>query len=368
MVRLPCDHHITKLIIRDCHHKVMHNGVRETLTELRSRFWLTKGRQVIRKQIYNCVVCRRYEGRSYKVEPSSDMPEFRFKEGYPFSSTGVDFAGPLFVKTVFGREIQVSKVYICLFTCGSTRAIHIELTLSLTTQAFIRCLRRFVARRGFPELIISDNAKTFKAAATQLTRIFNDPDVMSFLLKRKIQWKFNLEKAPWWGGFFERMIKSTKRCLKKTLGRARLTYEELLTVLTEVECILNSRPLTYLYPDDLEEPLTPSHLISGRQLLSLPESSRSGTDNSSAHETVTRRARYLQKLMDHLWNRWRREYIPALRESHRLKLDSAGQTAQIGDIVSVHDESLPRTKWRMGVVHELIKGVDKKTRGAVVRV
>ena len=114
--------------------------------------------------------------------------------------------------------------------------------------------------------------------------------------------------------------------------------------------------------------MTPPHLISGRRLLSLPDASRSGTDNSSAHETVTRRARYLQKLMDHLWNRWRREYIPALRESHRLKLDSAGQMAQIRDIVSVHDESLPRTKWRMGVVHELIKGVDKKTRGAVVRI
>ena len=114
--------------------------------------------------------------------------------------------------------------------------------------------------------------------------------------------------------------------------------------------------------------MTSSHLISGRRLLSLPDATRSGTDNSSTHETVTRRARYLQKLMDHLWNRWRREYIPALRESHRLKLDSAGQTAQIGDIVSVHDESLPRTKWRMGVVHELIKGVDKKTRGAVVRI
>ena len=199
---LPCDHHITRLIIRDCHHRVMHNGVRETLTEIRSRFWLTKGRQVVRKQIYNCVVCRRHEGRSYKVEPSSDMPEFRFKEGSPFASTGVDFAGPLFVKSVFGKEIQVTKVYICLFTCGSTRAIHIELTPSLTTQAFIRCLRRFVARRGIPELIISDNAKTFKAAATQLTRIFSDPDVTSFLLERKIQWKFNLEKAPWWGGFF----------------------------------------------------------------------------------------------------------------------------------------------------------------------
>jgi len=141
-----------------------------------------------------------------------------------------------------------------------------------------------------------------------------------------------------------------------------------LAVLTEVECILNSRPLTYLYPDDLEEPLTPSHLISGRRLFSPPDTARSGAHNSSTRETVTRRARYLQRLLDHLWNRWRREYIPALRESHRLKLDSAGQRVKIGDIVSVHDESLPRAKWRMGVVHELINGVDKKTKGTVVRI
>ena len=243
------------------------------------------------------------------------MPEFRFKEGYPFSSTGVDFAGPLFVKTVFGREIQVSKVYICLFTCESTRAIHIELTPSLTTQAFIQCLRRFVARRGFPELIISNNTKTFKAAATQLRKIFIDPDIMSFLLKRKIQWKFNLEESPMVGVFFWTDDQEYQTLSVENAGKGSPDIWGALEVLTEVECILNSRPLTYLYPDDLEEPLTPSHFISGRRLLSLPDASRSETDNSSAHETVTRRARYLQKLMDHLWNRWRREYIPALRES-----------------------------------------------------
>lgn len=107
---LPCDHHITRLIIRDCHHRVMQNRVRETLTELTSPFWLTKGRHLIRKHTYNCVMCRIHEGRSYKVQLSFDMPELRFKEGYPFASTGVDFAGPLYVKTVFGQEIQVIKV------------------------------------------------------------------------------------------------------------------------------------------------------------------------------------------------------------------------------------------------------------------
>ena len=181
-----------------------------------------------------------------------------------------------------------------------------------------------MARREIPELIIPDNAKTIKSAATQLTRIFNDPDVMSLLLKRNIQWKFNLEKAPWWEGFFERMIKGTKRCLKKTLGRACLTYEELLTVVTEVECILNSRPLTYLYPDDLEKPLTPSHLISEDGCCHCQIQAEL---EQTTHKTITRRAGYLQKLMDHLWNRRRREYILALRGSHRLKLDSAFQTA-----------------------------------------
>ena len=115
------------------------------------------------------------------------------------------------------------------------------------------------------------------------------------------------------GGFFKRMIKSTKRCLKKTLGKARLTYEELCTVLVEVECILNSRPLTYMYPDELEEPLTPSHLIRGRRMLSLPDTNTRGMVNpTSTQETVSRRARYLQTLMNHFWNQWRRDYLPAL--------------------------------------------------------
>jgi len=107
-----------------------------------------------------------------------------------------------------------------------------------------------------------------------------------------------------------------------------------MTVLSEVECILNSRPLTYLYADDLAEPLTPSHLMSGRRLLSLLDVTLSKVDDPvSTRESVTKRARYLQRLMDHLWHRWRREYVPALRESHRLKGETAGQTVELGDIV-----------------------------------
>ena len=135
------------------------------------------------------------------------------------------------------------KVYIALYTCPSTRAVHLDLVPSLDAQSFIRSLKKLFARRGVNQLFISDNAKTFKSQ-----------EVQQLAKDLGIDWKFNLPRAPWWGGFFERMVQCTKGCLKKTLGSARLTYEELLTVLTEVEGVLNSRPLTYVYGDDIEEP------------------------------------------------------------------------------------------------------------------
>lgn len=98
------------------------------------------------------------------------------------------------------------------------------------------------------------------------------PEVKRYFANVNISWSFNLEKAPWWGVIFERMIQTTKRCLRKTIGSARLTYDELLTSVTEVEMIINSRPLTYQSSEDAEEPLTPSHLLLGYRVLSLPDS------------------------------------------------------------------------------------------------
>ena len=140
--------------------------------------------------------------------------------------------------------------------------IHLELCPDLKTESFIRCQQRFMARRGIPLRMLSDNGRTFKG---RLLRRFN--------AYKGIKWQFNLAKAPWWGGIFERMVRSTKRCLKKAIWSRRLTYEELYTVLTEVEAILNSRPITYLDPNDIEEPLTPSHLYCGRRVLDRDEAS-----------------------------------------------------------------------------------------------
>ena len=354
------NHYLTTLIIRECHKKVMHNGVKETLTELRSQYWLVRGRQFIRTQLGKCATCRRFEGKPYQAPPAPPLP--------PFTATGIDFLGPLYVKT---RE-ENPKVWICLYTCCVVRALHLDVVPNLTSEGFMRSFRRFTARRGIPPTIITDNGGTFKPAAKEITTILTHPDVKKFFAGKRITWHFNLEKAPWWGGFFERLVKSMKRCLKKTLGTAKLTYEELLTATVEVEMILNSRPLSYISTEDFEEPLTPSNLLIGRRLLSLPEPNYNEDDPDFDikldTDDLTRTMRHLSNVMNHFWSRWRNEYLMELRESHRVETRNGNETVSLGDIVVVHEESRPRGLWRLGKVESLISGADGQTRGAVVKV
>ena len=208
-ILLPSSHHFTMLVIRQSHEKVLHGGVKETLTELRSRFWIVKGRSVVKKLLHKCVVCKKIDGKPYASSLPPPLPEFRVTQSPPFAFTGLDYAGPLYLR---GTE---DKVWICLFTCCATRALHLDLVVDMTTEAFIRCFKRFVARRGIPRVIISDNSKTFKAADKVIAEILNRPEIKEFFAGVRVKWNFNLEKAPWWGGFFERLVKSTKRCLKK---------------------------------------------------------------------------------------------------------------------------------------------------------
>ena len=197
---LPSDNHLTALIIEECHRKVLHNGVKETLTELRSRFWVPRGRQVVRRVIARCSVCKRFEGQHYSVPPAAALPGFRLEEQFAFTNTGVDFCGPLFVKAGTNEKGHMNKVHIALFTCCSSHAIHVDLVPDLTTEAFLRCFKHFTCRRGIPRLIVSDNAKTFKSSAKKLCALFELPEVLKLFCELKIKWRFNLERAPWWGG------------------------------------------------------------------------------------------------------------------------------------------------------------------------
>ena len=265
-------------------------------------------------------------------------------------------------------------MWICLFTCCKNRALHLELVPDMSADTFIRCLKRFAARRGVPRKILSDNGKSFKAAAVFIEKVFKDKTVIDHLSNMRTEWVFNVEKAPWWGGVFERLVRSTKHCLRKFIGQAKFSLDELHTAVVEVECIINSRPLTYLSPDDLEEPLTPSHLIAGKRVVDLPDDlgyqeDWRDEDFVLTQERVSRRVRYTNLILNHFWARWRQEYLAELREAYRQYNGRCSGQPSIseGDVVVVHDDSLPRGFWKLGLVKELFKGPDGVARAALVR-
>ncbi len=356
------------LTVKKSHQRVRHNGTKETLTEVRSRFWIVKGRSLVRKLVRQCAICQRYEGAHYQVPPPpttiTGVPRDGEAPVYEYWS-GLCWAVVPQVPWVRQEQQGVAVSFHLLCHQGSAFG-------SSTTTAFLRCLKRFVAKRGLPRRVVSDNAQTFKGAAKMVQAMLSQQGIQQYLSDHGIRWTFNVEKAPWSGGIFERMIKSTKRCLRKVIGRAKLHYDELITALTEIEAVINSRPLTYLSPDDIEEPLTPSHFLYGKRVLGFPDGLHQQDMDEEFEPTqslLTRRFKHLNATINHFWRRWRREYLLELQEAHRYhggKPDAAPPS--VGDVVLVGDDDKPRGLWRLGKVISVIVGKDGRPRGAVLRV
>ena len=301
-----------------------------------------------------CVACIKHTGKSYDTPAMPPLPPFRVSEDVAFSQIAVDFAGPLYVRNIYGKTKETNKCYIALFTCTSTRAVHLELVPDLHAISFIRALKRFISRRGLPSLIVSDNGKTFI-----------DCSVQNYVNSKNINWKFNVPTASWWGGVFEVLVKLTKKCLRKTLGNAHLTFEELETVLVETEGILNSRPLTFVYDEITEPPLTPSCLVTGRRLLD--QTAISSRIVKSDKVTITKRSRYLESLLARFFAQWKAEYLTSLREKHKHRNKLAGRIPKLGDIVCIHKDKLPRQRWALGKIVRVLPGKDNIIRAAEVR-
>ena len=238
----------------------------------------------------------------------------------------------------------MKKSYIALFTCATSRMLHLELCPDLTTEAYIRSQKRMMGRKRSPALIVSDNGRTFKGKALK-----------KFNAEKNIRWRFNLSRAPWWGGMFERMIKSVKRCLKKAIGSKYLTYEELETILIEVEAVLNSRPLTYQYEESDEVPLTPSHLFSGERLLTKNDIADPGEVNKLSHKDMVKIADDKKNMVDHFWSRWHSEYLVNLREQHKLKKTKTQPIIEIGEVVLIKEDKMKRNRWKLGKIENLIR-------------
>ncbi|XP_021959868.1 uncharacterized protein LOC110855787 [Folsomia candida] len=248
-VLLPKSHPMVLQLIRDAHRNYCHAGVQFIMGKLREKYWILQARKTIRSVIHNCSTCRRFESKKVEVEEAA-LPEKRVAATEPFQTTGVDLAGPPYLK-------DGSKVWIVLFTCAVFRGIHVDLITSLSTEAFLESLERFIYQCGRPNTIYSDNGTNF-VGAVNLFKSLDWTKIEKESQVKRIQWILNPPTGAWWGGWWERLIRSIKDLLKRMLGRARLTYDQLRTCLSSAAAVINSRPLTTVNEDEDDLiPLTP---------------------------------------------------------------------------------------------------------------
>jgi hypothetical protein len=264
----------------------------------------------------------------------------------PFTFTGVDCFGPFEVRRGRAR----AKRYGVIFTCLTLRAIHIEVANSLDTESFINALRRFIARRGRPEEMRSDNGGNFVKGEKELRQEiqdWNQTQIHDFLVQRNIKWTFNPPAGSHHGGVWERCIRTVRKVMRAITKEQLLDDKGINTLMCEVEAIVNGRPLTKLSndPQDLE-PLTPNHLLLLRNGPKVPPGIFSKEDNCSS-----RRWRQVQYLANVFWRRWIREYLPSLQE--RQKWNKTRKNLMINDIVLISDERTPRCSWPLGRVLEV---------------
>jgi len=297
----------------------------------------------------------------------------RLIESRPLTVAGVDFTGALYVKSDSGEK----KVYLCLFTCAVTRAVHLEIVTDMTVQAFLLAFRRFVSRRSTPRKMVSDNQSTYLASAEELKKLFDSDTVKNYLADHGIEWIFIPKRAPWWGGFWERLIAIATTAIKKVIGRAFITLDEMNTVVTEIEAVMNDRPITFVSSNiDDVTPLTPSHLLTGRCITSLPQANIIDDDElndptyGQTKTQLEKRSSHLAKLNEHCWTRWSTEYLPALRDQHNRTMKNSGTAdtqIKVGDVVLIHHDSDKRVKWRLGLVTLLNHGADGIVRSAELK-
>jgi len=370
-ILLPDRHIISDMIVEDMHLRVFHSGVRTTHAELLERFYLVRGKQQVKRVINRCETCKRFNARPYSAPPAP-LPIDRIREANPFEIVGVDFAGPLLYAPEGSSrrppaEVELKKAYICLFTCAVTRAVHLEIVPNLEAGSFLFALRRFFARRGVSSVIYSDNAKTFKRSEKYLENLHRHKRVNDYLVNNKIEWRFSASLAPWWGGWWERMVRITKDMLRKMLGKTTLGYAELEVTLHEIERAINARPLTYVTEGDSESlPLTPSalisaHRIAARPMRPIPEL----TEESSSHDSLIERNRNRRRNLADFWKRWQKEYLLDLKRFHAPT--RKGRLPQVGEKVIIHDENAKRLDWLTGVITRVAPGRDGIHRIAWVK-
>ncbi|GFX18780.1 integrase catalytic domain-containing protein [Trichonephila clavipes] len=288
-----------------------------------------------------------------------DLPRDRIVPSRPFEKVGWDYAGPIITKPNLKRSRVTLKSYIAIFICFSTKATHLEVVSDLTTEAFLACLRRFIARRSKPSVIWSDNATNFKGARNILNEWnenFKSNRIQLFSAEEGIEWNFIPPASPHFGGLWEANIKSMKRILLRVAKSAIMNFKELTTLMAQIEAVLNSRPLSPLSsdPNDLN-PLTPGHFLTNCAISSFPEP-YTASDSLSYNS----RWKLVQSLRDKFWNRWSTEYLTHLQT--RAKWSKQNPNLMENQLFLLKDPNTKPLDWPMGRILEVFPGSDGLVR------
>ncbi|XP_030208539.1 uncharacterized protein LOC115556311 [Gadus morhua] len=346
---IPKDHHITKMIIAHHHERIEHQGKGLTLNEIRSHgYWIPGINRAVASHIRQCVTCRRHR-KPTEEQRMADLPPERVEPSPPFTFCGMDCFGPFLTKQ--GRK--ENKRYGLLFTCFSSRAIHIEMLDGMSTDALINGLRCFIAMRGAVRQIKSDQGSNFVGAKNELKEALKEVDadrLAVFLAEKQCDFCMNAPYSSHVGGVWERQIRTVRSVLRSTLALSsgRLNDASLRAFLYEAMAIVNSRPLTVDNLSDPHslEPLTPNHLLTMKTVRALPPPGEFVREDMYGKK----RWRHVQYLAEQFWSRWRKEYLANI--SLRQRWHAPKRNLQVGDIVMMKGEDAHRNEWRLGRVLE----------------
>nr|XP_054775363.1 uncharacterized protein LOC129283739 [Lytechinus pictus] len=360
--------HITELLVAHCHAEIAHQGRGMTINHVRAKgYWILGCSHFVSKFISRCVTCRKLR-QPVQSQKMADLPKDRLTPSPPFTYCGVDCFGPWTIKE--GRKEL--KRYGLIFTCMASRAIHIETLNSMTTDAFINGLRRFVSIRGPIRQLRSDRGTNFTGAATELSKAWKEMDqtkVASILLTEGCDYfdfKFNFPASSHMGGAWERQIRSVRTILDALLHRNghQLDDDSLRTLLCEAAAIVNSRPLAveFLNEPNHPEPLTPNHLLTQKTKVILPPPGRFLREDVY----LKKRWRRVQHLCNEFWIRWKKEFLNQLQS--RKKWTHTRRNMKVGDVVIIKDDQLPRNLWPLGRIVESYESEDNRVRKVKVAV
>lgn len=361
-ILLSSKHYFSHLLFRYKHRELLHAAPQALLFNLREYWWPINGRNLSKKVVHECVTCTRIKGKTLTTL-MGNLPKQRVSATYPFYRCGVDYAGPMLIINRKGRGAKTVKVYICLFVCFITRAIHLELVSDLSTDSYLLSLKRFISRRGKPSEIFSDNCSNFVGLKNDFAKFIStcSADIVEYATSQQIKFSFIPPYSPHFGGLWEAGVKSCKHHLRRVVGNSHLTYEELNTVLTEIEAVLNSRPLTPMSADPCDFlPLSPGHFLVGR-----PLTAPACDDLTEEQPNRLNRYQRVEQIRQHFWARWSKEFISELQT--RVKWTRNEAELKPNTFVVIKQDNLPPLKWMLGRIVKTIPGKDGVCRVADIQ-